>query len=122
VDGDTLPWHIDVDPLNPRCPLIPDDFIDLGEAREAASGCASTRTSSRKLRSSLAAWMLSQFLHGEQGALFAAAQVTEAVQFFDGKLYGSDAGDGRGPPRRGLPSVPRREAQQALSDQRQPLS
>jgi hypothetical protein len=37
----------------------------------------------------MAAWMLSQFLHGEQGALFAAAQVTEAVQFFDGKLYGA---------------------------------
>jgi hypothetical protein len=33
--------------------------------------------------------MLSQFLHGEQGALLAAAQVTEAVQFFDGKLYGA---------------------------------
>jgi hypothetical protein len=33
--------------------------------------------------------MLSQFLHGEQGALFAAAQVTEAVPLFDGKLYGS---------------------------------
>jgi hypothetical protein len=32
--------------------------------------------------------MLSQFLHGEQGALMAACQVTEAVQFFDGKLYG----------------------------------
>src|SRR6185369_7049684 len=38
---------------------------------------------------SVASWMLSQFLHGEQGALFAAAQVTEAVQFFYGKLYGS---------------------------------
>ena len=38
---------------------------------------------------SLGSWMLSQFLHGEQGALFAAAQVTEAVQFFDGKLYGA---------------------------------
>ncbi len=38
---------------------------------------------------SLTSWVLSQFLHGEQGALFAAAQVTEAVQFFDGKLYGS---------------------------------
>ena len=37
----------------------------------------------------MTAWMLSQFLHGEQGALFAAAQVTEAVQFFDGKLYGA---------------------------------
>ena len=33
--------------------------------------------------------MLSQFLHGEQGALFAAAQVTEAVQFFDGKMCGA---------------------------------
>ncbi len=33
--------------------------------------------------------MLSQFLHGEQGALLAASQVTEAVQFFDGKLYGA---------------------------------
>ena len=43
----------------------------------------------RELLTSLAAWTLSQFLHGEQGALFAAAQVTEAVQFFDGKLYGS---------------------------------
>ncbi|MFW5921187.1 MAG: ferritin-like domain-containing protein, partial [Polyangiales bacterium] len=42
-----------------------------------------------ELRHSIVAWMLSQFLHGEQGALFASAQVTEAVQFFDGKLYGS---------------------------------
>ena len=42
-----------------------------------------------KFNYSICAWMLSQFLHGEQGALFAAAQVTEAVQFFDGKLYGS---------------------------------
>jgi hypothetical protein len=32
---------------------------------------------------------LEQFLHGEQGALYAAAQVTEAVQFFDGKLCGA---------------------------------
>jgi hypothetical protein len=35
------------------------------------------------------AWLLSQFLHGEQGALFAAAQVTEAVPWLDAKLYGS---------------------------------
>ncbi len=40
-------------------------------------------------RHALLAWMLSQFLHGEQGALFAACQVTEAVQWLDGKLYGS---------------------------------
>jgi hypothetical protein len=34
-------------------------------------------------------WMLSQFLHGEQGALFAACQVTTCVPWTDGKLYGS---------------------------------
>jgi hypothetical protein len=33
--------------------------------------------------------MLSQFLHGEHGALLAACQVTEAVHWMDGKLYGS---------------------------------
>ncbi|HCP47460.1 MAG TPA: hypothetical protein DIU15_15570, partial [Deltaproteobacteria bacterium] len=35
------------------------------------------------------AWLLSQFLHGEQGALFAAAQVTTSVPWMDAKLYGS---------------------------------
>jgi hypothetical protein len=35
------------------------------------------------------AWILSQFLHGEQGALMAAAQVTTAVPWMDGKLYGA---------------------------------
>ena len=30
-----------------------------------------------------------QALHGEQGALFAACEVTEAVQWTDGKLYGA---------------------------------
>jgi hypothetical protein len=33
--------------------------------------------------------MLSQFLHGEQGALFAACQLTEAISWMDGKFYGS---------------------------------
>jgi hypothetical protein len=40
-------------------------------------------------RRALTAWVLSQFLHGEQGALYAACQVTEAVKWVDGKLYGS---------------------------------
>ena len=42
-----------------------------------------------KQRHDLLAWVLSQFLHGEQGALFAACQVTEAVPWLDAKLYGS---------------------------------
>ena len=34
-------------------------------------------------------WLLSQFMHGEQGALFASAQVTESVRWVDGKFYGA---------------------------------
>src|SRR5258706_13985276 len=52
-------------------------------------GVKPSQAEQQKFLYSLASWLLSQFLHGEQGALFAAAQVTEAVQFFDGKLYGS---------------------------------
>lgn len=86
-DGDSLSWHIDVDPMNPERELLPRDFFSFEGMAEA--GVRLTETEERKLAHSMATWMLSQFLHGEQGALFAAAQVTEAVQFFDGKLYGA---------------------------------
>jgi hypothetical protein len=86
-NGDDLPWHTSVDPLDPNVPLLPDDF--LGWDRVEAKGIVLTKDEKAKIRHSIASWMLSQFLHGEQGALFAAAQVTESVQFFDGKLYGS---------------------------------
>jgi hypothetical protein len=86
-DGDYLPWHIDVDPMNPEVPLIPKDFLQFDELE--SSGIKLDAKERLKFQHSMASWMLSQFLHGEQGALFAAAQVTEAVQFFDGKLYGS---------------------------------
>ncbi len=87
-DGATyLDWNIDVDPMNPEVPLLPETFfgidnVDLG-------GIKLTDEQMRLLTYSVTAWMLSQFLHGEQGALMAAAQVTEAVQFFDGKFYGA---------------------------------
>ena len=86
-DGDDLPWQTDVDPLNPEVPLLPADFVDMGAM--TAMGIHLDEREWRRFGHSIASWMLSQFLHGEQGALFAAAQVTEAVQFFDGKLYGA---------------------------------
>ena len=86
-NGDMLPWHIDVDPLNPNVPIVPEDFVDLDKLR--GYGVRLDAVEKQRVFHSLGAWMLSQFLHGEQGALFAAAQVTEAVQFFDGKLYGA---------------------------------
>jgi hypothetical protein len=82
-----IDWTTDVDPLDPARRVLPEDFIDFeGLERMGFKLDARERM---KLSADLAAWLLSQFLHGEQGALFAAAQVTEAVQFFDGKLYGS---------------------------------
>ena len=87
-DGERdLDWAVDVDPLNPERALVPDSFVDF--AALADKGIKLDYAEQRRFIHSITAWMLSQFLHGEQGALFAAAQVTEAVQFFDGKLYGA---------------------------------
>jgi hypothetical protein len=87
-DGDVhLPWQTSVDPFDPATPIVPPQFLDFDMLR--SFGVKLTAKEEQELLYSLASWMLSQFLHGEQGALFAAAQVTEAVQFFDGKLYGA---------------------------------
>ena len=86
-DSDTtLDWSTDVQIGNPANPLMDPKlfplqnyppFQRLSEAEKADQGHA------------LVSWLLSQFLHGEQGALFAACQVTQAVGWLDGKLYGS---------------------------------
>jgi len=86
-NGADLPWHIDVDPLNPEKPILPARFVNFPMLE--SFGVHLNPKEKLMLQHSMLCWMLSQFLHGEQGALFAAAQVTEAVQFFDGKLYGA---------------------------------
>jgi hypothetical protein len=83
----SLPWSTDVDPMNPEVPIIDPRFVDFDLL--ASMGVRLDARGRQGLLHSLTTWTLSQFLHGEQGALFAAAQVTEAVQFFDGKLYGA---------------------------------
>ncbi|HVJ90366.1 MAG TPA: ferritin-like domain-containing protein, partial [Labilithrix sp.] len=83
----TLPWSTSVDPYDPQKPLLFEGFLDF-DAFEKIGPKLNARER-RRLTHSVISWMLSQFLHGEQGALFAAAQVTEAVEFYDGKLYGA---------------------------------
>ena len=79
-----LDWSISVDRDERK--LIPDEWLPL-------QGYQPFEVLSNKEkgvhRHAVLSWMLSQFLHGEQGALFAAAQVTQAVPWLDGKLYGS---------------------------------
>jgi hypothetical protein len=77
-------WSIDVDPE--RSQLLPDELLPV---HELAVWRKLTAAEKRQQRHALLAWMLSQFLHGEQGALYAATQVTEAVPWLDGKLYGA---------------------------------
>jgi hypothetical protein len=81
-----LDWSINVDPDDETRPLVPHDF---SPASRLASWGRMTKREQNRQQLALTAWFLSQFLHGEQGALYAACQVTEAVPWLDGKLYGS---------------------------------
>jgi hypothetical protein len=82
-----LDWGTDVDPMNPEKPLLPKGFF--GTPKLKGGTLQLSAKEERQLNYDAAAWMLSQFLHGEQGALFAASQVTESVEWYDGKLYGA---------------------------------
>ncbi len=79
----TLPWATDVDPEKPGFPewLFPlagsDIYTKLTEKEKAG------------LNVEMAAWTLSQFLHGEQGALLAASQLVTSVPDMDSKYYAS---------------------------------
>ena len=82
-----LPWDTDVDPENPDRPLMPLDYLPFPQLAER--GVKLNAKEQLRFSHDWTAWALAQFMHGEQGALYAAAQVTECVQWMDAKLYGS---------------------------------
>jgi hypothetical protein len=81
-----LDWSVDVVPDDAERALISDDILPLAELPAFQRLPARDKNTQRH---AMLAWLLSQFLHGEQGALFAACQVTESVGSLDAKLYGS---------------------------------
>ncbi len=86
-DGATaLDWSINVDPYHPEFDLFPDELLPL---KDLPAYRKLTTKEQQLQRHALLSWMLSQFLHGEQGALFAACQVTQSVNWMDGKLFAS---------------------------------
>ena len=85
---DELPWHIEVDPYDPQVPLISDDFLDFALI-ERITGVEIAPERRLQHRADVFTWMMSQYLHGEQAALVASAQITESVRFFEGKLFGA---------------------------------
>jgi hypothetical protein len=87
-DGDTqLDWSTDVDPRNPEVPLFPVELVPL--AGLAEHGIRLNQDEQMRFIHDFSSWLLSQFMHGEQGALYASAQVTESVRWVDGKFYGA---------------------------------
>ncbi len=81
ISDEVLPWKTDVDlerPMGPEqlMPLFGSDIYNkLGEKER------------RQLNIETFSWTLSQFMHGEQGALLATAQLVDSVQDLDSKLY-----------------------------------
>src|SRR5437016_13796566 len=77
-----LDWTIDVDPGSPE--NAPDEQIaiygsDIWEALDEAGR--------KELRHHMTAWLNSQFLHGEQGALICASKIVQTVPDIDSKFY-----------------------------------
>ncbi|MFE8072263.1 ferritin-like domain-containing protein [Marinobacteraceae bacterium S3BR75-40.1] len=82
-----LPWDTDVDPMNPEVPIVNPDFLPFDGLEEY--GIKLNAKEKAEANYNMVCWFLSQFMHGEQGALYASAQVTECVKWMDGKLYGA---------------------------------
>jgi len=81
--SDQLAWSTDVDPEAEHVPDIQIPIYGTHIWEKLTPG------EIRKLRRESLSWTLSQFMHGEQGALLATAQIVDATPSFDAKLYGS---------------------------------
>ena len=112
-DADTrIDWSQDLDPENPaHCPTSRSPIFGspvwhrLDAARNA-----------RSVRHHFQAWQLSQFLHGEQGALVCTAKIVQQVPTHRRQVLRRDAGHRRGAPRRGVLAPAAREVRARLSD------
>lgn len=83
IPEDVLPWDTDVDLMKRKgpehlMPLFGSDIYGKMTQKERDEVGMETFI-----------WVLSQFLHGEQGALLATAQLTASVDDLDSKLYGA---------------------------------
>jgi hypothetical protein len=80
---DRLDWSTDVDP---HAELIPDPSIGIWGTPMWEK---LTPKEVEQLRHEAITWQLCQFLHGEQGALLATAQIVDAVPWYEAKQYGA---------------------------------
>ena len=77
-----IDWSQDLDPENPQG--LPDESVSIFGSQ--VWGRLSPREKANARRH-LQAWQLSQFLHGEQGALVCTAKIVQQVPSIDAKFY-----------------------------------
>jgi hypothetical protein len=77
-----IDWDLPVDPVNVM--EIREEFNPIHGSRQLEKLSAKGRD---ELSTHLSAWLFSQFLHGEQGALTVAARIVESVPDIDAKFY-----------------------------------
>ncbi|MCB1189944.1 MAG: ferritin-like domain-containing protein [Leptospiraceae bacterium] len=85
-DADDLPWSTNVDPYNSEIPILPDKLLPIYGTKYYDKLTTQEKT---KLVHSLTSILISQFLHGEQGALYAAGMTVEATPWLGAKFYGA---------------------------------
>lgn len=82
-----LDWSTEV---NPEAILMPVDDVPPTRSDIAAPGSPIHNWQDaewHKFNTEIVAWRLSQFLHGEQGALVCTAKIVETVPWIDAKYY-----------------------------------
>jgi hypothetical protein len=77
-----IDWELPVDPTNVMG--LSDEFCPIYGSRQWDILSEAERAD---LNHHLSAWLFSQFLHGEQGALTVAARIVESVPDMDSKFY-----------------------------------
>jgi P-aminobenzoate N-oxygenase AurF len=77
-----IDWSLEIDPTDQG--VFPDMYVPIAgsDTFERMS-----RADKDVLRHHYAAWLFSQFLHGEQGALVCAAKIVQTVPDIDSKFY-----------------------------------
>src|SRR5579883_1276645 len=80
--AERIDWSLDLDPENPM--MLDDRVIHIWGSD---LWNRMTEKERREVRHHLQASQISQFLHGEQGALICAAKIVQQVQNIDAKFY-----------------------------------
>ncbi len=85
-NAEDLPWDTQVDPLDMQERYILPEKLNPVYGSKLYSN---NKADNARLMHDIYGFLLSQFLHGEQGALFAAGFTVEATPWFGAKLYGA---------------------------------